>query len=137
MKIRTGFVSNSSSSSFIINWTNLYGMSKFMSGDKIDKQKLKKWVINLILKYAKKNPPDKNSGWDKIWTEKGLEKYIKVDTVFSLHKELEYWYAPCFLNDTDIVIYGTIDNVIPYEVCKKIMKKFYLEEFASCNLHQG
>ena len=136
MKIRQGFVSNSSSSSFIIRWTNMYEFTD--DNGKIDKGAIKQWVIDRILTSAKNNPPAKDSGWEKIWTQEELEKYIVVGTVADLYKELEYWYAPCFLDSkSDIVIYGKIDNVIPYEVCQKIMKKFFLVEFATCNLHQG
>lgn len=114
MKVRNGFVSNSSSSSFIISKD--YDMSK-------------------VLEYAKsmvyKEKPIN-------------DEYIKVATVEDLKRskhectdiDIEDWYEYVIdkFSDCDIVLYDTIDNYISESAAKKIIKKFRVDNY---NLHMG
>lgn len=123
MKIRHGYVSNSSSSSFIISYEE------------------KEELLNNVKKMMKRY---KTKGMDKIEKEEylncynsQLDKWLHVDTVGDIKDKLNlpYWHRGCDIayND-DLVIYDDVDNFIPEEVAKKIIKKYHCKSY---NLHMG
>lgn len=133
MKIRTGFVSNSSSSSFIIDRgcedaipiynKNQGYFEEWTSTDIIN------WVKSIVKRESKRN----NRGM----TNDFIEENIKIGTIKELREELdlEYWYPNrCLSNNTDFVIYDTCDNLISDAVAKKIVNKFGIYNYVT---HMG
>ncbi len=138
-KFRQGFVSNSSSSSFILNDT-------FYT-----KEEVKKYLYKVLKNYAKKQikyyeerlkqEPDKQwitnylNNYKAMLDDEYLDKHIKIETIKDLYQDLEYWYSPRALSEReDLVIMDDIDNFIPEEVAKKIIKKYFVYDYC---LHMG
>lgn len=137
MKIRNGFISNSSSSSFLVDANWFYG-TKYMKEDgSVDYKKLKKYVIKLLKKYAETH--SLTEYWNNIYNdEEELEEAIFVGDSRDLADKLGEWYAPIVLTRMNqVVIYGYIDNIIPEEVYNKLKKKFGLVEYLNCHPHMG
>lgn len=151
MKYRSGFVSNSSSSSFIIGYLNFKTLECF------DKDEVLEDVISMCEKYFKnkiKNAKNEVLKYNHLEGEKlqkrieehkkyceyrikNLKSDIVVDTIKNLKKDLEYWYRPCDLwCDDELVIMDLYDNVIPEYIAKKIIKKYEVPRDKYC-LHMG
>lgn len=133
MKVRNGFVSNSSSSSFIINcdfndvavaYNKNYGYHE-------------EWTPNDILNWVKSMVKREYKREGRNLSEDFINENIKIGTVKELSEELDlpYWYAGRLLHyDSDFVVYDTCDNLISDEVGKKIAKKFDVRAY---EMHMG
>ena len=157
MKIRNGFVSNSSSSSFIISGE--YDAEKILKFAKEQSYKSEiKSVVDYTLfdgysKYNKKSRPiverieHAKKSLDRIaceYNEKELDENIKITTVGEMKRsnnsnsdfDIEDWYGNTISNfaDTDLVLYDSYDNYIPYDAGEKIIKKFNPIDY---NTHMG
>lgn len=152
MKYRQGFISNSSSSSFII------GNIDYKKCERLNKDEVLKDVISMCEKYfnnkiknAKKEVLKYNGSLKNEELKKRIEDYrnfykyriqtlkedIVVDTIKVLKKDLEYWYRPCDLYfDKELVIMDLYDNIIPEYVANKIIKKYEIPRDKYC-LHMG
>ena len=136
MKIRNGFVSNSSSSSFIIDQYHFFN-TKFENKDRtINLQRIKKYVIDKIMEH------NKNRFSDKKQSSKYrdyLKKYIDVCFVKETEENLKDWYSPVRLSNSknDVCIYGADDNIIPYEIIEEIAEEFDLAEYRDYYIHMG
>ena len=157
MKIRNGFISNSSSSSFIIS--GKYDAEKILKFAKEQSYKSEiKSVVDYTLfdvysKYNKKSRPiaerikHAKESLDRIaceYNEKELDENIKITTVGEMKRsnnsnsdfDIEDWYENTISNfaDTDLVLYDLYDNYIPYDAGEKIIKKFNPIDY---NTHMG
>ena len=157
MKIRNGFISNSSSSSFIIS--GKYDAEKILKFAKEQSYKSEiKSVVDYTLfdrysKYNKKSRPIEErikhakESLDRIaceYNEKELDENIKITTVGEMKRsnnsnsdfDIEDWYENTISNfaDTDLVLYDLYDNYIPYDAGEKIIKKFNPIDY---NTHMG
>ena len=157
MKIRNGFISNSSSSSFIIS--GKYDAEKILKFAKEQSYKSEiKSVVDYTLfdrysKYNKKSRPIEErikhakESLDRIaceYNEKELDENIKITTVGEMKRsnnsnsdlDIEDWYGNTISNfaDTDLVLYDLYDNYIPYDAGEKIIKKFNPIDY---NTHMG
>ena len=134
MKIRNGFVSNSSSSSFILDYNSLrcskYANKKDYS---IDYNKIKEDIIKMILKSYK----GQKLQFDEEQLYKELSEGIKVGQLVDLYDIIKYWYAPAHISTFNNVVIYADDNVIPYKVFEKIKKKFDLTDYVNCYNHMG
>lgn len=158
MKIRNGFVSNSSSSSFIIEqdtgyredgaWGDLYTPNDVKS-ELIES--LKKWQKSKIKNVRREVMNDKyitdkerfiksqKSYYERnTYSKDETDKYLDVKYVKDAKDDLDlaYWYAGRVLRDNDIVIFDNIDNYIPEYACYKIIKKYNIDDNRYC-LHMG
>lgn len=162
MKVRQGFVSNSSSSSFIIEgaWIRhpRSGRDENITIESVKKyvyQAIRQWRnkgIRKAEKYITSEPYykglTKKELHDKIENEKryyeyrndkALEKEISIKPFKKVKKYLEGWYDSRVLNDMSmeaIVIQDHSDNFIPETVAKKIIKHYDISE-DEYNLHMG
>lgn len=155
MKIRKGFVSNSSSSSFIID--SKYSKDEILS---FAKQITRETAIDKTLQdvdYILKDNATKYNYASEPWAERQVRairdiislgsKYddrylnsnIRISTVDKLKTEehpdinLDEWYNTD-LNAEDYVLYDTYDNFIPDGACEKIINKFKCTVY---NTHMG
>lgn len=151
MKIRNGFVSNSSSSSFIIPKGN--DTEKILEYAKQESEKvfLKRASDNVEYYLTKERH---NFGYNRRIEDakRALNFYehcinhlntnIHIATVENLMDEdfEEGFYIPDWYDDyekfdkDDIVLYDTYDNLISEEAGRKIIKKFKAKDY---NLHMG
>lgn len=162
MKVRQGFVSNSSSSSFIIEGTWIRhprsGRDENITIESVKKyvyQAIRQWRnkgIRKAEKYITSKPYykglTKKELHDKIENEKryyeyrndkALEKEISIRSFKKVKKDLEGWYDSRVLNNMlmeAIVIQDHSDNFIPETVAKKIIKHYDISE-DEYNLHMG
>lgn len=162
MKVRQGFVSNSSSSSFIIDKTWITHVRSGRYED-ITIESVKKYVYKIMRqwrnkgirnaeKYITSRPYYKGLTnkklHDKIEHEKSyyeyrndktLDKEISIKPFKKAKKDLDGWYDSRVLNDMSmeaIVIQDHSDNFIPETVAKKIIKHYDISE-DEYNLHMG
>ena len=138
MKIRNSFVSNSSSSSFII--PNKYSI-----------QEIKDFVKDALIKATKAKIDElQKRGDDNIisnWREnieyfkediqpENLERNINVTTVkeyLDNEWDLAEWYNMDEIQDDDLILYDVDDNVINW-IEKEIRNKFEVIDYT---LHMG
>lgn len=162
MKVRNGFVSNSSSSSFIIESYDLY--KKNMTG-KYTPEEIFEQVKKMIKKYCDNGIKNARKEAEKLceqykkWgygnsnideceeniirryerlSEENVEKYIEVQYVKDANQDnwLAYWYAGKDLDNDNIVIMDNVDNFISEKLAKKIIKKYNVDKERFC-LHMG
>ena len=157
MKIRNGFISNSSSSSFIISGENNPALILEYA-----KKQTYKAEVNAIVdwtlfddysRYSDKSRPIKDrikhaheslNAIARDYNEKELEKNIKITTVGEMKRsnnqksdfDIEEWYKGTIdkFADTDLVLYDIYDNYIPEGACNKIIKKYKPIDY---NTHMG
>ena len=149
MKLRTGFVSNSSSSSFIIS-NNLVYNNVYNTYDELDaedilnavKYEIRKYRDNKI-KYAKrylkhylkhyKDEPtegdinDYRKGIMTRYSDKNIDEEIQVltlDKAQDVIRDLDYWYSKRVLQHGKYIILDKSDNFIPEKIAQKIIKCF-------------
>ena len=145
MKIRQGFISNSSSSSFIIS-DNLVYNNVYNAYDELDaedilnavKYEIRKYRDNKI-KYAKrylkhyKDEPtadDINNyrkGIIARYSNENIDEEIQVlplDKVEDVIHDLDYWYSKRVLQLGEYIIFDKSDNFIPEKIARKIVKCF-------------
>lgn len=156
MKIRIGFVSNSSSSSFIITNDHVYNEKSkdwkvFRMQDFLDdvKNECRKYKENQV-KYAKRAVQrwNKNPSKEQVqqhrdymldkFSEENLDKFIKI---FPMHMakdylDMDYWYSGSAQNCGLYVVCDTTDNYIPEKVLYKLFKKYNIPEYRYCT-HMG
>ena len=160
MKIRNGFVSNSSSSSFIVEQYDKYNRktgewetptAKDIKKDIVDM--LTRWRNNNIKnsrKYYKKHYPEisekellqmieeHKTRISNIYTDTAIKKCIKVTDRGKLSPEeydtMTYWYPRSVIDTADYIVEDTKDNFIPETLAKKIIKKYKVNDYL---LHMG
>lgn len=145
MKIRNGFVSNSSSSSFIIS-DNLVYNNVYNAYDELDaedileavKTEIRKYRDNKI-KYAKrylKHYKDEPTAGDisdyrknvmTKYSDENIDEEIQVlplDKAQDVIRDLDYWYSKRVLRYGKYIIFDKSDNFIPDKIAQKIIKCF-------------
>lgn len=145
MKFRQSFVSNSSSSSFIIS-DNLVYNNVYNTYDELDaedilnavKYEIRKYRDNKI-KYAKrylkhyKDEPtagdisDYRKGIMARYSDKNIDEEIQVlplDKAQDVIHNLDYWYSKRVLQYGQYIIFDKSDNFIPEKIAQKIIKTF-------------
>lgn len=161
MKVRNGFVSNSSSSSFIIDSCDLYN---FKTGEDYTPEDIFYQVKKMIQKYrdngiknARKEAEkavEEYKKWDydttveeqlksiiqhyERFSDDAIDSYIKVAYIKDENDDnwLDYWYAKRSLSDNNIIIMDTVDNFISEKLAKKIIKKYNVGD-RDYHLHMG
>lgn len=152
MKIRNGYVSNSSSSSFIIS-----GENNPKSVLEYARRQTYKAEVNAVVDWTLFNDYSSRPIKDRVkhaheslnaiardYNEKELGKNIKITTVGEMKRsnnqksdfDIEEWYEGTIdkFADTDLVLYDTYDNYIPERACNKIIKKYKPIDY---NTHMG
>lgn len=107
MKVRSGFVSNSSSSSFIID-----NMTKDEVNDKL---------FNLYKNLYSKNKSHKQLKYDY---NEMLKIYNKIEFDKNLHiiENITYWkFKKDYLKHGQIAVVSNGDNAIPYEMLEEMI----------------
>ena len=145
MKIRSSFVSNSSSSSFIIS-DNLVYNNVYNTYDELDaedilnavKYEIRKYRDNKT-KYAKrylkhyKDEPtegdisDYRKGIMTRYSDKNIDEEIQVlplDKAQDVICDLDDWYSKRVLQHGKYIIFDKSDNFIPEKIAQKIVKCF-------------
>lgn len=157
MKIRSGFVSNSSSSSFIISHTykkedilkyvkeqTLVGAVKSLLND------IEYELTGDCKKYGyepgtiKERVEDCKKKLDRFLEYYKEEEYeqIRISTVKEMIRDnnedsdfdIAEWYPDLSADDDDWVVYDMDDNFIPENACNKIIKRFKCIDY---NTHMG
>ena len=145
MKVRSGFVSNSSSSSFIISDNLVYVKDggfydEYNAEDILEavKTEIRKYRDNKI-KYAKrylkhyKDEPtegdisDYRKGIQSWYSDKNIDEEIQVlplDKAQDIIHDLDYWYSKRVLQHGKYIIFDKSDNFIPGKIAQKIVKCF-------------
>lgn len=145
MKVRSGFVSNSSSSSFIISDNLVYVKDggfydEYNAEDILEavKTEIRKYRDNKI-KYAKrylkhyKDEPtegdisDYRKGIQSWYSDKNIDEEIQVlplDKAQDIIHDLDYWYSKRVLQHGKYIIFDKSDNFIPEKIAQKIVKCF-------------
>ena len=132
MKIRQGFVSNSSSSSFIIH---TYG-SNHLSVYDVKTDEFTQWQPEDILKWVRSMVKREHKKLNFDITQDELNDNIKLSKLSEVIEEydLPFWYAGYELQyDDDLVLYvedGYMSDVLAKKVCKKF-------DINSYHLHMG
>ena len=134
MKIRKGFVSNSSTSSFIL--PNKYDKTEIV-------EFVKSKIIEITKNYieiAKRNKTEDLKSYINTLKEdilpEVLDNQINVKTVQEYQKEwddLQEWYNLENIKDTDLVLYDTEDNFLN-RITDNILEKY---EVISYCTHMG
>lgn len=132
MKIRNGFVSNSSSSSFIIS-------------NKYDKEEVIKFVKKVLIRTTEKKIEEVNkerifSNWEEYIenlrqdiTDEILNQEINVDFVKDIDWDLSEWHDMSEINENDLVLYDNSDNYINW-ITEEILDKFDVKSYCT---HMG
>lgn len=145
MKIRSSFVSNSSSSSFIVSNNVVYDnvdktYYEYDAEDILEtvKDEVRKYRDNQI-KYAKrylkhyKDEPtageisDYRKGVQAQYSDENIDEEIHVlppDKAQDIIGDLDYWYSKRVLRHGRYIIFDKSDNFIPEKVARKIVKIF-------------
>ena len=135
MKIRNGFISNSSSSSFIIAQNGRYTPENVKERvvevlKQIQKSRIKnirreaqdapntEEYVKMLKNYYNRNTyaADEVNKWLTV-------QYIKVAKV-EHEVDLNYWFAGKDLEDDNIIVYDNCSNYIPSYAVKRIVKEF-------------
>ena len=162
MKVRNGFVSNSSSSSFIIDnmledengaYRDLYKEDKKEGGYYADRwtvDDIKAWVKLQIKKDLEKEYSRAKNGLDsgdyseydcnrikadlEYFDEHADEEIYMEPTEHCTSTDFNYWYPGYLKASWNYILGCKSDNFIPDRVCKKIIKKFDVYHY---DLHMG
>ena len=148
MKIRSGFVSNSSSSSFIIS-DNLVYNKVYNAYDELDaedilnavKYEIRKYRDNKTkyakryLKHYKDEPTEGDiSDYRKVimarYSDKNIDEEIQVlplDKAQDVIHDLDYWYSKRVLQHGKYIIFDKSDNFITEKNAQKIVKYFGIQ----------
>lgn len=136
MKLRMGFVSNSSSSSFIIKNVNNDEVAIYNKRTK----EWECWTAHNILEWVKSMIKREQKRNGEEITERflnSLENELHIDTIENVKDKLNlpYWYAGYQISyPSNWVLYDTTDNFISYEMADKIVKKFGIKTYET---HMG
>jgi len=136
MKLRMGFVSNSSSSSFIIKNVNNDEVAIYNKHTK----EWECWTAHDILEWVKSMIKREQKRNGEEITERflnSLENELHIDTIENAKDKLNlpYWYAGYQISyPSNWVLYDTTDNFISYEMADKIVKKFGIKTYET---HMG
>jgi len=130
MKIRKGFISNSSSSSFILpKGIDINEVKEFC------KNTLIKETEKVIKKVEKTHLP---SNWEEYSARlredikpENLERNINIKKVKDIEWDLSEWYRE--LNPEDYVLFDEDDNYLNW-INEQLIRKYHIERYV---LHMG